>query len=1526
MLNRPSKAAIRPFGLIIALMAALAVGLWLLLPGGLLQAQDATLDYAENGTDAVATFTATDPERAMIYWSLLDMIPSAPPEIDGTPLRDADIADAADFMISANGVLSFVIPPDHEDADDADEDNVYNIVVVASDDARGAGTADDAVNMAYKKVTVTVTEVDEPGMVTLSSLQPQVGAELTATLTDPEADSPADLTWKWEKSMDMASWSTIDNGTAGTYMPLAAHVGRYLRIVATYDDSNGDERTAQAVSANTVRTEPTTADPEPVFPDDSDARTVDENSAAGGNVGKPVAATDTSDDVVTYSLGGTDEDKFEIDPATGQITVGTRAIMNHETNPTYMVTVTATDASGDAPAAETVTITVKDLNEAPMVTEGVTMVEHAEDDADVDTDDATALTVTGATYTTSDPEGGTVTLMAKGTDGDKFRISEAGALTFKDAPNYEMPVDSNRDNAYMVTVVATDDGVEADGKNKMTAMREVTIMVTNVEEDGMVTLSAQQPKIGVGLTASVTDDPDGGVTNVTWVWERDDDPDDADLNTGMEEVIEGATSASYTPTKDDDGKYLRAIATYTDGEGQDMAMATSANMVQKRTDNPPMFPKMETGKRSIQEGMSGAVGDPVNAMDEDMGQVLTYSLSGANAGSFTIMQDDPLTTGTDENEGGQISVKSEVKLDYETKSTYMVTVTATDPDNLKAMIDVTINVTDMNEAPKVTGDAEKDYAENGTRAVATYRATDPERAMIYWSLLDMIPSAPPEIDGTPLRDADIADAADFMISANGVLSFVIPPDHEDADDADEDNVYNIVVVASDDARGAGTADDAVNMAYKKVTVTVTEVDEPGMVTLSSLQPQVGAELTATLTDPEADSPADLTWKWYHSSSRSGGSEIDGQTDNSYMPLAAHVGRYLRIVATYDDSNGDERTAQAVSANRVEVEPEVSTNDPEPVFPDDSDARTVDENSAAGGNVGKPVAATDTSDDVVTYSLGGTDEDKFEIDPATGQITVGTRAIMNHETNPTYMVTVTATDASGDAPAAETVTITVKDLNEAPMVTEGVTMVEHAEDDADVDTDDATALTVTGATYTTSDPEGGTVTLMAKGTDGDKFRISEAGALTFKDAPNYEMPVDSNRDNAYMVTVVATDDGVEADGKNKMTAMREVTIMVTNVEEDGMVTLSAQQPKIGVGLTASVTDDPDGGVTNVTWVWERDDDPDDADLNTGMEEVIEGATSASYTPTKDDDGKYLRAIATYTDGEGQDMAMATSANMVQKRTDNPPMFPKMETGKRSIQEGMSGAVGDPVNAMDEDMGQVLTYSLSGANAGSFTIMQDDPLTTGTDENEGGQISVKSEVKLDYETKSTYMVTVTATDPDNLKAMIDVTINVTDMNEAPEIRRVTLQPRAPMFRSTATERSIQENTVAGSDIGAPVMATDANGETLTYTLSGTDAASFDIEATTGQLKTKAPLNYEAKDSYRVTVTARDPGRLSDTITVTIAVTDEQEAGTGDALLDEYDPNGDDTIERADMRRAVADFFGTSPTLTRADMRRLVALYFA
>ena len=62
---------------------------------------------------------------------------------------------------------------------------------------------------------------------------------------------------------------------------------------------------------------------------------------------------------------------------------------------------------------------------------------------------------------------------------------------------------------------------------------------------------------------------------------------------------------------------------------------------------------------------------------------------------------------------------------------------------------------------------------------------------------------------------------------------------------------------------------------------------------------------------------------------------------------------------------------------------------------------------------------------------------------------------------------------------------------------------------------------------------------------------------------------------------------------------------------------------------------------------------------------------------------------------------------------------------------------------------------------------------------------------------------------------------------------------------------------------------SGDTLTYTLGGTDAASFDIDPDTGQLKTNVALDFETQTDYEVTVTATDTGGETDTITVTINV---------------------------------------------------------
>ena len=102
----------------------------------------------------------------------------------------------------------------------------------------------------------------------------------------------------------------------------------------------------------------------------------------------------------------------------------------------------------------------------------------------------------------------------------------------------------------------------------------------------------------------------------------------------------------------------------------------------------------------------------------------------------------------------------------------------------------------------------------------------------------------------------------------------------------------------------------------------------------------------------------------------------------------------------------------------------------------------------------------------------------------------------------------------------------------------------------------------------------------------------------------------------------------------------------------------------------------------------------------------------------------------------------------------------------------------------------------------------------------------------------MVTLMAEDSFGASDTIMVTIMVTDMDEAPEIMRVPDANVAPEFASATTSRTVAENMAAGEDIGNPVAANDANGDALTYTLGGTDAASFDIDSATGQLMTWTP----------------------------------------------------------------------------------------
>ena len=128
----------------------------------------------------------------------------------------------------------------------------------------------------------------------------------------------------------------------------------------------------------------------------------------------------------------------------------------------------------------------------------------------------------------------------------------SASLSFKLPPDYEMPGDSAVDasNTYKVVVVAADDApgavVDADAADdiRKKTYHKLTVVVTDEDEDGSISLSALQPQVDVGLTATLMDDDaadsdeDAGGKQIeaTWKWEQ------ASAMSGPWTLISGADS------------------------------------------------------------------------------------------------------------------------------------------------------------------------------------------------------------------------------------------------------------------------------------------------------------------------------------------------------------------------------------------------------------------------------------------------------------------------------------------------------------------------------------------------------------------------------------------------------------------------------------------------------------------------------------------------------------------------------------------------------------------------------------------------------------------------------------------------------------------------------------------------------------------------------------------------------------------------------------------------------------------------
>ena len=198
--------------------------------------EPASVEFPENSWSRVATFTASSEEdRAGIEWIL------------GGTDRDHFSIDsppgALRFALPAVAPRIFPEPPDFEAPVDPDAANTYELTLLAE---AGSSVTDT------HTFTVTVTDVDEEGALSLSSTRPALGTVLTAVPTDPDGVTAGTALWQWERSTGRNSWAVIDGAAAASYTPVAADTNTFLRVTATYDDQHGTGKTVSEVAPNVV--------------------------------------------------------------------------------------------------------------------------------------------------------------------------------------------------------------------------------------------------------------------------------------------------------------------------------------------------------------------------------------------------------------------------------------------------------------------------------------------------------------------------------------------------------------------------------------------------------------------------------------------------------------------------------------------------------------------------------------------------------------------------------------------------------------------------------------------------------------------------------------------------------------------------------------------------------------------------------------------------------------------------------------------------------------------------------------------------------------------------------------------------------------------------------------------------------------------------------------------------------------------------------------------------------------------------
>jgi hypothetical protein len=444
---------------------------------------------------------------------------------------------------------------------------------------------------------------------------------------------------------------------------------------------------------------------------------------------------------------------------------------------------------------------------------------------------------------------------------------------------------------------------------------------------------------------------------------------------------------------------------------------------------------------------------------------------------------------------------------------------------------------------------------------------------------------------------------------------------------------------------------------------------------------------------------------------------------------------------------------------------------------------------------------------------------------------------------TYTISSSATDAldAGDSvtdtyafaasdSTTQTVTITITGANDAPVFSDGGTASASVEEGA-----------TTVATYAATDADDSAVVTysVSGGADSALFSVvSTTGALSFSTAPDYDSGSACAAGNSCVVELTASD---AAD-----TDTITVTIAVTDAN-DQTPTYSATDttPSVLEGTTAAdafAITDTDTGDSNAC--------------------TLAGADSALFTCTVSGDSVSL-AFTTAPDYESPGDADADNIHAVTVtisdgvNTGSTISYTVTVTDSTSvlIQTGQTGSVAEDASVGDSVMTLTITDGTptaiiisTGNGDGVFAI------------STAGVITVADVTNLDYETTSSYTLTLVAYDASS-SDVADVTVSITDVNDAPTVA------------TAISDASIAEDAAYSLDISSNFADQDS-GDVLSFSATGLPS-SGNLAITTAGVISGTPLNADV-GAHTIVVTATDddstPASVTDTYVLTVTNTND------------------------------------------------------